>query len=26
VWRDGTTEWRDDAARLVTWRPGAEAA
>ncbi|HEX2042553.1 MAG TPA: DUF4012 domain-containing protein [Acidimicrobiales bacterium] len=26
VWRDGTAEWRDDAARLVTWRPGAQAA
>ena len=24
MWRDGTTEWRDDAARLVTWRPAVD--
>ncbi|HEV3401685.1 MAG TPA: DUF4012 domain-containing protein [Acidimicrobiales bacterium] len=26
VWRDGAAQWRDDAPRLVTWRPGAEGA
>ena len=26
LWRDGKTEWRDDSARTVRWRPRAEEA